>query len=79
MDEEIKRELDLMWKHGIEETRDDVKELKEEMKSTRRDVKQDMKELTSSIASMRRLILSLIVTGVPAWLGVIITVYELGK
>lgn len=58
---DIKREMDLLWKQGIGVLRDDVK-----------DVKEDVKDLSSGIASTRRWLIGLVVVTAPAYAAVII-------
>ena len=61
MDQDTKRELDLLWNQGVKVVRDDLK-----------DVKSDLKDLSNSISSMRRWAVGLIVTTIPACALVII-------
>jgi hypothetical protein len=58
---DIKREMDLLWKQGIGVLRDDVK-----------DVKEDVKDLASGMASTRRWLIGLVVVTAPAYAAVII-------
>lgn len=63
MDQDTKRELDLLWEQGVKVVRDDVKE-----------VKSDLKDLANSISSMRRWAVGLILSS-----GVAIAVAIIGR
>jgi hypothetical protein len=54
---DIRREIDLLWNQGITVVRNDVKE-----------VKADVKNLADSIASARRWAFGLIITAIPAYM-----------
>lgn len=68
VDQDTKRELDLLWNQGVKVVREDVK-----------DLKSDLKDLTHSIASMRRWAVGLIVTSVPAFILAVVAVVELTR
>ena len=72
MDEETKRELDLMWKHGVEDVRSEIR-------ATRVDLKTEIKELSNNIASARKLVITLIVTAVPTWIAALIAFFALKR
>lgn len=68
MDQDTKRELDLLWNQGVKVVREDVKE-----------VKSDLKDLTHSIASMRKWAIGLIVTTIPACVLAAVAIIEMRK
>lgn len=62
MDSETRRELDLMWKHGVEAVRDDVGKMRTEFR-------EELKEVVKNMASTRRWIVGLVIMGVPSWIA----------
>jgi len=62
MDADTRRELDIMWKHGIEKTSQEIRDMREE-------VRRELKTITSNISGTRKLVITAILTGVPAWVG----------
>jgi hypothetical protein len=62
------RELDLLWNQGITPLRKQLT-----------DVKQDIKDLSDNIASARRLIITILVTSIPAYATAFIAFFALKK
>lgn len=69
VDGDAKRELDIVWKHGIGPLREDIK-------SMRTEVREDLRNISSSISVTRRLVITTLVTAVPAWIGVLVSIYR---
>lgn len=63
MDNDTKRELDIIWNQGIKVLRDDLK-----------DVKSTIKGVSDGISSARRWMFGLILSLLPAYVGVIIAI-----
>lgn len=62
MDSETKRELDLMWEHGVKAVREDVGKMRAEFR-------EELKEVVKNMASTRRWIVGLVIMGVPSWIA----------
>jgi hypothetical protein len=78
--DDTRRELDLLWEQGVKAVREDVKEVKGEIKDINEKVdkvqtsmRAEIKGLAESISSFRRWIVALILTLIPAYIAVAVS------
>lgn len=67
MDTDARRELDIVWEHGIGPLREDIKTMRTE-------VREDLKGISNAISSTRKLVITTLVTAVPAWIGLYLSI-----
>ena len=73
------RDVDLLWKEGVRPLREQITGVAGDIKSLRESVKTDFKELQANMSSVRRLIVTIIVTSIPAYVSAIVAFFELKK
>jgi hypothetical protein len=73
------RDVDLLWQEGVRPLREQITGVAGDIKSLRESVKTDLKGLADNMSSVRRLIVTIIVTSVPAYVSAIVAFFELKK
>ena len=72
MDPDTERELNLMWKHGVEEVRKDMREWRNEMKA-------EIGDLKKTLTEGKRLVVTLLASSVPLWIAALVSWLSLRK
>lgn len=73
------RDVDLLWREGVRPLRDQVSGVAGDIKGLRESVKADFEKLSNNMASVRRLVVTIIVTSIPAYATAIIAYFALKK
>jgi hypothetical protein len=73
------RDVDLLWREGVRPLREQVSGVAGDIKSLRDSVKNDFEKLASNMSSVRRLVLTIILTSLPAYISAIVAFFEIKK
>jgi hypothetical protein len=74
--DDTKRELDLLWNQGVGPIREDIKEVKADVKSLDTKIDTKIEGLSKGISDSRRWIIGLLLSLVPAYIGIVIEVFK---